>query len=117
MKLYIDTSKNEHFSLSLIKNDKEIDSIEVESKYRQCEKLLPEIDKILKKNNLDIKDIKEVEVNDEGEGFSALRIGVVIANALSYALGVPCKAKSGEEIKLENYSFVKPKYKAEPNIG
>ncbi|MFH0973018.1 MAG: hypothetical protein V1768_03475 [Patescibacteria group bacterium] len=64
----------------------------------QAEKLLPAIDKLLKKNKIKLSDIKKIQVENQGGSFTALRIGVVTANALGYALGIPVEGTQ----KLEN---------------
>ncbi len=117
MNLYIDTSKNEYFQLALKDEGQLIDQIKVEAKFKQSEKLLLSIDKLLAKNKTNIKQLEKLIVEDVGEGFSALRIGVVTANALAYGLGIPCETVNGEEIKTAKFNLVKPKYNQEPNIG
>ncbi len=117
MELYIDTSKNEYFKLSLSNNGKIIGNLKIEAKFRQSEKLLLSIDNLLKTANCNINQIKKIVVNDKGEGFSALRIGVVTANALAYALGISCQSPDGQTIKTGEFNLVKPSYSQEPNIG
>ncbi len=117
MKLYIDTSKNEYFVLSLKKEDKLLGELKVEAKFKQSEKLLSSIDDLLAQNKTNIKQVEKIIVNNQGEGFSSLRIGIVTANALAYALGISCVAVNGEKIETESFSLVEPKYSQEPNIG
>lgn len=117
MELYIDTSKNEYFSLILKKDGDIMAKTKVKAKFRQSEKLLPVIDSLLKKNDVNIKQIKKIKVSDKGEGFSSLRIGVVTANALAYGLGIPCVSFNDKEIKTGEFSLVQPVYSQEPNIG
>ncbi|MBU1160797.1 MAG: hypothetical protein ABII99_01050 [Patescibacteria group bacterium] len=70
----------------------------IKAKRMQAEKLLPAIDKLLKKNKIKLSDIKKIQVENQGGSFTALRIGVVTANALGYALGIPVEGTQ----KLEN---------------
>lgn len=114
MELYIDTSKNEKIGLSLKNNKKIIENIVIEAKYSQAELLLPAIEKLLKKAKIKLSDLHKIFVADEGEGFTALRIGVVTANTLGYALGIP--VNKARNTKKQPFSIVKPKYNSEPNI-
>ncbi len=117
MDLYIDTSTNEYIYIAVFKDGVLVCEDKVLAKYRQAEKLLASIDSLLKINKLQIKKIKKIKVNNEGEGFSALRIGVVTANALAYGLGVLVESSGGAKIKFNDYSIVRPSYSQEPNIG
>ena len=117
MQLYIDTSTNEYINLALLSEGSIIAENKVEAKFKQSEKLLPAIHDLLKANKIDIGQIKKIKVNDEGEGFSSLRIGIVTANALAYALKIPCESLNDKEIRTKKFSLVKPNYNQEPNIG
>ena len=97
----------------------------IKAKYKQSEKLLLNIDKILK----DIKDIKSVIVVKGPGSFTALRIGVVTANTLAWALRIPIiGVKLEEKTKIEaaiekslkkiiKFKQVMPEYGMEPNIS
>jgi len=65
------------------------------------EKLLPEIDKLLKKNNLKPQDLVEIKVNPRAGSFTGTRIGVAVANALGFSLRIPVNDK---EIVVPVYS-------------
>lgn len=114
MNLYIDTSKNNEINLSIKNNKKIVESIVIEAKYSQAELLLPEIDRLLKKAKIKLIDLKKIFVADKGEGFTALRIGIVTANTLGYALEIPVNKASNT--KKQPFSVVKPRYNREPNI-
>ena len=58
--------------------------------------LLPMIVKILKKNELNLKDLTAVEVNCGPGSFTGTRVGVSVANALGFALDVPVNGKKGK---------------------
>ncbi len=117
MELYINTSKNEYFSIAILKDGQIVDEITKKAKFRQSEKLLSAINDILKANKISLKTIKKIKVESSGEGFSALRIGVVTANALAYALMIRVEKVDGESVQTKNFSMVRPKYASEPNIG
>ena len=110
----------------------------IKAKYKQSEKLLLNIDKMLKdikdiKNIKDIKDIKDIKgiMVVKGPGsFTALRIGLATANTLAWALhipiiGVKLTNKQNEELiktgvesfkKIKRFKQVMPEYGMEPNI-
>jgi len=86
------------------------------AKRAQAEKLLPAIEKMLIRSKRSLKDIKEIVVQNDGVGFTSLRIGVVVANALGYALGVPVYGSKGESLIASGFSVVQPYYEKDPNI-
>lgn len=114
MELYIDTSKNDNINLCLKNNKKIIENIVIEAKYSQAELLLPAIENILKKTKIKLSDFKKIFVANKGEGFTALRIGIVTANTLGYALGIP--VNEAKITKKQPFSIVAPVYDREPNI-
>ncbi|MCK5211883.1 hypothetical protein KAJ89_04230 [Candidatus Parcubacteria bacterium] len=118
MELIINTPDQEKVVVSAADKGKVLDKQEFKAKYEQAEKLLPNIDKLLKINNFKLTDIKNIKVNDKGESFSALRIGIATANALGYALNIPVTNLKGESEEFKKYKFnlVKPKYNKKPNI-
>ncbi|HNV97479.1 MAG TPA: tRNA (adenosine(37)-N6)-threonylcarbamoyltransferase complex dimerization subunit type 1 TsaB [bacterium] len=126
MILYIDTTQREFIKLALIKErdifllDKKVDS-------KQSENLLELLDKFLKSKRLKLKNLKRVIVNTGPGSFTSVRLGVVLANTLSYALKIPVIGFSEKEIitqedmlKLSDFKaeheFVKPFYYKEANI-
>jgi len=88
-----------------------------EAKYAQAEKLLPIINEMLDENKLFASELEKIIVQDEGEGFSALRVGVITANALGFAFNVPVESTSGASIQQKNFSIIAPIYNKEPNIN
>jgi len=83
-------------------------------------------------NKVKLTDLKEIKVKNTGESFTALRIGVITANALAYGLGIPVKPGTrdnpstlrqaqpsgfAKSKKYKNFSVVAPVYDREPNIG
>jgi tRNA threonylcarbamoyladenosine biosynthesis protein TsaB len=83
-----------------------------EARHSQSEKLLAAIQNILEQAGKGLSDILSIRVNNQGSGFTALRIGVVTANALAYALDVPVAGVDGDFGK----GIVVPGYNQEPNI-
>jgi tRNA A37 threonylcarbamoyltransferase TsaD len=87
---------------------------------QQAEKLVPAIAVLLKSQRLKLNDLKKIVVANRGGSFTALRIGVITANALAYALKIPVVAEgepSKAVKKFGTYSIVEPLYDREPTIG
>ncbi|MFH0892762.1 MAG: hypothetical protein V1867_08405 [Candidatus Falkowbacteria bacterium] len=118
MDLYIDTTQDHNIILLIKEGAQVISRTKFSAKYSQAEKLLPAIKKILDKNKYRLKDIAKIIVSNYGGGFTALRIGVVTANALGYALRVPVTndKKANIKINTNKLSVIKPEYDREPNI-
>ena len=133
MTLYINTTQGDDIIIAIKDNNRAVAQKKIKAKYSQAEKLLPMIDKILAQNKLNIKNIKKVQVANQGGTFTALRVGVVTANALGYALGVsigPSGSPSGDSDEAEKsckklkkiargyrkFNIVEPIYSKEPNI-
>src|SRR3989304_6769463 len=99
MKLYIDTSDREKIIVGIDK--KRFETIAYEEK---SQKLLPFIVEVLKKEEKDIKDISEIEVNLGPGSFTGLRVGVSVAKALGWSLGVPV---NGKDLKKDTQLDIK----------
>lgn len=93
MKLYIDTSDSEKIRVGL---DEEMHT--ADSRRKKAQMLLPFIDELLKKKNKKIQDVTEIEVVVGSGSFTGLRVGVSIANAIGWALGIPV---NGQDIKKD----------------
>jgi tRNA threonylcarbamoyladenosine biosynthesis protein TsaB len=119
MILYINTTQNHVIEIAIKKGKNLLAKKKLSARYAQAEKLLPLINKILQENRLNLKNIKKIQVNNLNGSFTALRIGVVTANTLGYALGVPVEGETKrEKLKIKNKKFdvIKPIYSKEPNI-
>jgi tRNA A37 threonylcarbamoyladenosine modification protein TsaB len=132
MRLVISTESNQKFSIALADASQLIDYILVEKPFVQSELALKTIDQLFKKHKVGKRNLKEIIVISGPGDFSAVRIGISIANALAYAWNVPVKGvelekqyraeesklkdvlKMSEKVKAGN--IAKPIYIAEPNI-
>lgn len=97
MKLYIDTSDRQKIVLKL---DNELFEEAVAEK---SQRLLPMLTEIIEKKGKDLKDLTEIEVNTGPGSFTGLRVGVSVANALGWALGIPVNGKRldrGESVDI-----------------
>jgi len=119
MTLYINTVTNNEIILSLASGEKTIAFKKISADRQQAEKLLPAIDKLITETGKKLKAIKKIVVADQGGSFTSLRIGVLTANALAYALHIPVMGESGKKSqkKVAGLTLVAPIYSAEPNIG
>jgi len=115
MTLYINTTQNNLVELAIKDKNKLVAFKKFSSHRKQAEKLLPAIEKLLKAKKLKLSDLDGVAVENRGGSFTSLRIGVVTANALAYALGVP--VKGGKRLAgSKNFSIIEPIYDREPEI-
>jgi len=126
MILFINTASYDEIIITLLSPDgQKIKSKKFKAPRQQAEKLLPAVAKILLVANKELKDITKIQVVVTGGSFTSLRIGVVTANALAYALNISVEAvsASGEILKNQaakkfaTYNIVTPQYDREPNIG
>jgi len=83
---------------------------------QQAEQLLPGISELLTEQQLEWSDLSAIQVANQGGSFTSLRIGVVTANALAYALGLPVTGTSGQPLQSDGYQIVEPEYSGQPNI-
>lgn len=96
MKLFIDTTKPFEITVALMVNDKKIIKKIKTPTNRSSNYLLKAVLDIIKENNLKLNDITEVEVERGPGSFTGIRVGVSIANALGYALGIPVNGRQIE---------------------
>ena len=94
MILYIDTSDRDGIVVGI---DQKM--FEAQARQNASQKLLPFIDTVLKNlpaqaGKKTLKDITEIKVNTGPGSFTGLRVGVAVANALGWTLGVPVNGKN-----------------------
>jgi tRNA A37 threonylcarbamoyladenosine modification protein TsaB len=121
MILYINTTKGHEIEIALREGERIVGLKKISAPYKQAEKLLPLISRLLKEQKIKIEKIKKIEVANKGGSFTALRIGVATANALGYGLRIPVKdSDSSRELKIKGknnkFNISKPIYDREPNI-
>lgn len=92
--LLMDTSTANKISVSLQTSQKKY-YLESEQKFGS-QALLGLIQDILNDANLELKDLTEIRVNIGPGSFTGLRVGVSVANALGYGLGIPVNGKQIE---------------------
>jgi len=134
MFLFIDTSSAELMVLALYQNDKLISYRRIRAAHQQAEKLLVSIDALLKGKSVKLHDLKKIIVNNQGSSFTSLRIGVITANTLAYALDIPLEIASFKDSisnssklsilvsskflkKFAGHQIVEPFYTRQASIG
>lgn len=101
--LSIDTSNNKEVKIALKKGE-EVFTQEASLDTRKAQQVLPMTQEILKKHNVELKDITGIEVNTGPGSFTGLRVGIAIANSFGYLLGVPVNGKKVGELVDAVYS-------------
>ncbi len=91
IKLFIDTSDKDLAKVKLSIGIKKIKKTKVAN--RKSQTLLPLIVEILKENKLKFKDLDDIEVFTGPGSFTGLRVGISVAQAISYALGIKLNSK------------------------
>lgn len=90
--LILDTADNKKISVGLKINDKEyIQTENIHSNKTQI--ILPMIDKILKKYSIKLEEISAIQVNTGPGSLTGLRVGIAVANVLSFSLKIPINGK------------------------
>ena len=125
MILFINTASYDEIIITLLDGAKKIKTKKFKAPRKQAEKLLPAVDKLIIAAHKKLTDVKKIQVVVSGGSFTSLRIGVVTANALAYALHIPIEAvgadgkilENQQAKKFESYNIVTPQYDREPNIG
>lgn len=81
--------------------DGEMHKISYECFQRQSELMISEIDKILKENNINPKEINEIAVTHGPGSFTGLRIALTIAKVYCYAVKCPCYSLSSLNVLMK----------------
>lgn len=93
--LHINTKDQRRVEVSLKKDGQVLDILTEDREYGS-QVLLPMIDRLLKKTKVDYKDLMGIKVSTGPGSFTGLRVGVSVANALGYSLGIPVNGKKLE---------------------
>jgi tRNA threonylcarbamoyl adenosine modification protein YeaZ len=114
--LFIDTVSQPGVRVAIKQADKLITERYWSGDRQQAEQLLPGISELLTEQQLEWSDLSAIQVANQGGSFTSLRIGVVTANALAYALGLPVTGTDGQPLQSDGYQIVEPEYSGQPNI-
>lgn len=83
--LFIDSSRK-NLSVALFFDNKMVGLSNVESHFKHSNFLVNEIDKILRNSSININDVNNVVVLNGPGSFTGIRVGVVVAKTISWAL-------------------------------
>jgi len=120
MTLYINTVAGDEVIVSLGDRQKIIRQKKIRAARQQGEKLLPAIAALLAAQKLEPTALRKIVVANRGGSFTSLRIGVITANALGYALKIPVRPEFPGPKKAKKFAgrtLVEPIYDREPEIG
>ena len=92
-RLFIDTA-TKYLCIGIAKDEKVIYKFQQEAIKKQSELTIPFLQKALKENNLELKDIDEVIVTIGPGSFTGIRIGMCVAKVLASLNNIPLKAIS-----------------------
>ena len=95
--LFIDTC-TKYLILALYKNNEIIEYFQMEADNNLSVLLSPKIDELLKKSNLEIKDVDKIYVSNGPGSFTGIRIGVTTAKTIAYGLNKEIKTVSELEV-------------------
>jgi tRNA threonylcarbamoyladenosine biosynthesis protein TsaB len=100
--LMIDTADNKNNIVGL-KINKKIYLLTKDVSLNRAQVILPMIDKILEKHAVKPEDLSAIEINVGPGSYMGLRVGLAIANSLSFLLKIPINRKKVGEIILPIY--------------
>lgn len=95
MILHINTVDRDKIDVFLELDGQIIDRLLCTGKFGS-QTLLPQVAKLVGRNNLEFEDIKSIKVATGPGSFTGLRVGVSVANALGFALHVSVNGKISE---------------------
>lgn len=96
MILNINTTNQKEVVVGLKQNGKVLESLSRKNEYGS-QVLLPLIENLLKNHSLWYQDLQRIEVETGPGSFTGLKVGVSVANALGFALGIPVNSKKFED--------------------
>jgi tRNA threonylcarbamoyladenosine biosynthesis protein TsaB len=122
--LYLDTSK-EQAEIGLYDEDKVLTFISYQAHRELSSTILKKIEEILKNNQIRFQDLGGILCYLGPGSFTGLRIGVTLANSLSYGLNIPIEGIMEDEqidegikklIKRQNIKQLVPYYGSDPHV-
>lgn len=91
--IFIDTTSNKEITIGLFIDDRKF-LVKKTLDFHKAQIVLPMVEELLKKHEMTLGDIDTIEVNPGPGSFTGVRVGVSIANALAFALGIPVNGKN-----------------------
>lgn len=106
MKLFIDTA-TEVLHVALY-NDELYDSHQHIGKNDHSKTLMVEIEELLFRNNVDVKELTEIIVGEGPGSYTGVRIGVVVAKTLAVFLNIPLYKVSSLMVMASKHKGIVP---------
>ncbi len=103
MRLYIDTRSRESIIISLSKGSETFFTKRSEKKEMTPELALEFIKKALDEASVNLNEITKIEVEKGSGSYTGIRVGVSVANSLSFALGIPINEHKISSIVIPEY--------------
>jgi len=103
MILSIDTTESQKTGVFLKSSKGKVVDSQVKERKYGSQTLLPQILALCKKNKLKLNDLESIEVNQGPGSFTGVRVGVAVANALSWALSLKINNKKEGELVYPVY--------------
>lgn len=100
--LFIDTSSNQEIIVGL-EIDRKKYFLKEKIGVKKSQVVLPMIERLLNNHKISIRDIGEIRVHTGPGSFTGLRVGISIANALSFTLKIPVNGKKIRELVEPSY--------------
>lgn len=100
--LYIDTRNNQEIIVRLETENKKFEQKSLAVK-NHAQTILPLIEDLFKKAGINISDLIEIKVETGPGSYTGLRVGIAIANALSFGSNTTVNGKPLGEIVLPEY--------------
>lgn len=124
MLLFIDTSDFTNLHLVLVNKDSQIKEFRASVAFNENYKTNELLEKFLKKSKVTPKDLTKVVVSSGPGSFTGIRVGVSLAQALSFALEIPLvvvpKTKLPKELSklltVKGSNVANLNYGQKPNI-
>ena len=102
MKILAIDSASDVCSVALLDNDNLIDEINLENGRTHSENLMPLVDEIIKRNNMDIKDIELLGCTVGPGSFTGIRIGVASIKPIAEVLNIKVASVTSLEVLSKN---------------
>jgi tRNA threonylcarbamoyladenosine biosynthesis protein TsaB len=100
--LYIDTRNNSKIVIRLTADKKTYEEVSTASRDK-AQAALPMIEKVIKKAKIKVSELNKIYVETGQGSFTGLRVGISIANALSFAGTVAVNGKTLGKIVAPEY--------------